>query len=564
MATNRVLTEADDAALYVIKIFQDLLRSAADKVDVPTVKAMLLELPRFFKSFVESRHDEDIPLLELLIERADSEAEKQELSERIRVKRKKKKDADRITLAREQILFGVTARVLSRLLVQTEAPTRQALFVEMERHLPVTVQRLGEVLDSLNDREATDYWGWSWWDLPADGEAHFIDTHTAPNNLFCVRALHLMATISAEAVSRIHLPSGHSFAFLADPENGQGLVQALRAIQEQRERWSVVLEPKHFDKIENLLELLSRARDEERRNEESRIIAAELSATKLQDFKANLVSALNRFGRMRALFERLKLVYQAEDATNVPSWGYNQIDEKGAYIGDSGNVSYVGWGEEYGRGLGRTEDSRVFLDMIGAAGTKRLVGRGALVEEVSECLVKAKFKNPIMLHSLSSEMEFSEFRRRDAFTARHRPDCPPTEISDIDGFMGVLKIGSRILPVFDVTVSGEGLEGKVVVADLPRFARWDQYSAADKPGEEDYLIDRIYIRVTDLNKDNVLRQEILTKSPDWLAQKPDREKYLRSQVVVNVYEKFRLRILDSSAAWCFTIEPAKTEAPPSG
>jgi hypothetical protein len=49
------------------------------------------------------------------------------------------------------------------------------------------------------------------------------------------------------------------------------------------------------------------------------------------------------------------------------------------------------------------------------------------------------------------------------------------------------------------------------------------------------------------------RNEILTQNPPWLAAKGDRDEYLRGCVLINVYERFRIEILNRDAGVCLTL-----------
>ena len=65
----------------------------------------------------------------------------------------------------------------------------------------------------------------------------------------------------------------------------------------------------------------------------------------------------------------------------------------------------------------------------------------------------------------------------------------------------------------------------------------------------------IYIRVSDLNADDIRRNQILAGDPDWLRDKnaADKERYLRMRVVINVYDKFKFEILEPKAVVCMTV-----------
>jgi hypothetical protein len=77
-------------------------------------------------------------------------------------------------------------------------------------------------------------------------------------------------------------------------------------------------------------------------------------------------------------------------------------------------------------------------------------------------------------------------------------------------------------------------------------------------GEEDqqYISDYLYIKVTDLNADDARRETLLGENPAWLNEQADKNRYLRARVVLNIYEKFHVQVLDRSAglAWEVALE----------
>ena len=127
-----------------------------------------------------------------------------------------------------------------------------------------------------------------------------------------------------------------------------------------------------------------------------------------------------------------------------------------------------------------------------------------------------------------------------------RNDCPKTKINELRGFLGVLKYDSRVIPVFDVFIREKDLNNKVVITDLSELGVWEQYAPVDKPEDTEYLDGIFYIRVSDLNAENEIRNKILSEDAAWLQEYPDKDGYLRQKVSVRIYEKFRFLITDQS------------------
>lgn len=90
-----------------------------------------------------------------------------------------------------------------------------------------------------------------------------------------------------------------------------------------------------------------------------------------------------------------------------------------------------------------------------------------------------------------------------------------------------------------------GIKRLHVIEDLSR--------SYHEPNELTYADGQLQIRVVDLNADAKRRDEILAQKPDWLTNEADLAGYLRGRVLVNVFEKFQIEILDASQAACLTV-----------
>lgn len=548
--------DALDAALYVFRVFQDTLKSAADKLDTNTLRGILPEFHNLFGNTFEQPSLVGVEELKRHLRHAEDAQLKDDLQKRILRQQKRDDAVKRLTLGRDQVIFGLAAWILNKCVTEPEDGNCAAMFREVVQYLPRDLPRLTAVLDSLSDRDSSDYWGWDWWDLKADGQAHFIDVHTKPNRLYCVVALRILGAMSGGAIDQILLPYSRSLAFLAEPSNGQGLVHMLVEIRDNPANWRWLLNNGEIGKIPALLSLLEKSREAEQSAEGEQLIAATLDAEKLREFKRNVLAAVKQFARLRSLLDRFGMFHKIVDNVprkDVPSWGYNQLDDKGAFIKDW-HVSYPGWGEAYGRGLGLTEDQRVFEAMLAGSVATPSVTKLELIPTIENSIREFKIGSPVILQSLDYVLEFQQIRNRESFIPKYRSECPTTHLTGLDGFMGVLRFDGKDIPVFDVFAQGSDVGNKVLIADLSRFARWDQYPPIDEEGDEEFVSDdEVFIRVSDLNADLARRQKILGENPAWLANKPDKESFLRKHVVVNVYEKLDLRILEPKAAVSFQV-----------
>jgi hypothetical protein len=198
--------------------------------------------------------------------------------------------------------------------------------------------------------------------------------------------------------------------------------------------------------------------------------------------------------------------------------------------------------------------------MAEAAQPMPAIEKGNLIPEIAAHIRSRRIKDPIVFQSLRTNLEFNEIRPRELFIPRYSPDCPKAALANLDGFQGVLKYDDLVVPVIDVFVRDPALGDKIIIANVPEFVRWNQFSPAEEPGDEDHIVQMLLVKVTDLNADDAMRNKLVIGNPKWLQEKPTdkREQFLRTHVVVNVYEKYELEIT-ASAAVCLTINAVERE-----
>ena len=551
--------ESCSAALYVFKTYQDLLKRAIDRKDLGTTRTVLPEVSKAFRAFIESTHRDDLQMLEMYVEREPAGVQREDAVVRLRKAEQQHKSANRLALARDQVIFGLAAVVLRTLHESRPETSLEAIWAEYSRRLPETMGRLAEVFGSLSEREAVEFWGWNWWDLQPDGEVHAIDSHSKLNSLFCVKALKILGSMTPDARQQVRLPHSHSLAYLADSNNAQGLAHVLDSIDANPEAWSE-LGASEREQVPTLRQLLARAKTGQERGEEDALIAAELDMGKVGEFKTQVVESIRAGGHIRALLKEFGRVrtLDASDGKRPVAWGFNQLDDKGPFV-QSEHRGYAGWGEAYGRGLAQAENNRAFAAMAEGARRADPALREEIVKRVEEHIDYKTVGTTVVLQSLLGILEFEGIRRRDVFIPKYQADCPKTCISDVAGFMGVLKLEKAVVPVFDVAVQAPELANTVVVADLSRFIQWMQYPATGDSDDRKDLIDSVLVRVRDLNSDQSLRAHLLAQDPEWLRDKEDKDRFLRSHVTINVIEAFELEVLDRDAAISFAVTQERNE-----
>jgi hypothetical protein len=426
-------------------------------------------------------------------------------------------------------------------------------------NLPTAIERLADTFARASDWRSADEWGWNHWDMIADGEAHFVDSHTKLNQIFVVRALQLLAALPPQERDKISLPGSRALAEMAREGNPQGVLHTLKSIEDNPARWHQVLSNDALQCVDILRERLDAVWSEQQALEEDRTREARLDKEKIEKFRAELTRYFHDSGRLRSIVRAKGAIeLLLNDRNGVPSevLSINQLDHKGAFIAQE-EVDYAGWGRGYGQGMAQGEDEAVFAEMIKGASEQLLTNSGSVVAAVERAIESASLKDPIVLQSLIFDARYAEFEQNKFFTVKYSP-VSMAQWRDFDAFMGHLVVGSRQVPVFDTFVRRKESQNKILVMDAQRFLRWRQYAPDVQSGEnlgDDALL---LIRVVDLNIDIQRRNEIIAQNPSWLADHKDPVAYLRGSVLVTVAEKFRIDILDPSAAICLTF-PGRVE-----
>jgi hypothetical protein len=498
-------------------------------------------------------------LIELRLQHLDDDGARKRLQAQLETQKKKEEASRRIALAREQVFFGLAAHILDRFFQAPTDASQKEFFAEIEGRLPADLERFTTVFESTRHYSVAEYWGWSFWDSVADGQAHYVDLHSKPNRLYCVRALQLLARLQPKAREQLDL---QKVSFLANDGNPQGLPAMLEQIRSQPERWRDILSVAEFGQIDVLLKLLGKALVSEAETEQEALITAEIDAAKLAEFKTSLIDTFEITGRLRPLMRKLgnfRDLSQEPAKLGALSWGFNQLDDKGAFIVQS-RVSYPPWGESYGRGLGQAEDEIAFKTLTTNASTHDHARKADFIAKVEGHFHKMNLKSPILVQTLSPVLEYEGLSRSELFVPKYRKDCPGTPFNDLNGFQGILRLQGQSIPVFDLHVQNPELKNKVLLADLSQFAVWEQFSPVDDAGDEQYRVNTLLARVIDLNKDDKHRTKIITDAPSWLQEQSDPEKYLRSRVLVNVFEKFKIEILDPRVAVSIDIAQEQASA----
>lgn len=546
-----------DFTIPIFVAFQNLLKTAFDKRDFDSFQSFLNQFSDLYHDFEPEHEHPNAEYLEHSLSWVKDAAEQEKIRRKIEVQKEKEVAAKDIQSKKRQVVLGLSAWIFEQYRNKKADEELAKFYNDIINRLPGQLPELTEVFVSSRQFETERFWDWDNWEMISDGRVHHIDFNSKLDRLFCIKSLLIIQNMSEEQISAITLPHSRELAYLAeDKPDIPNLVRILNDMINNSAQWSFVLPQIAIDKAEALKKLLSTAKKNQEKSEEEYLKTVKIEEDKLNEFKSKIVESFYESGFIRPIIKIYgtynDLISQSP-GTKIPSWGYNQIDEKAAFIKDW-HVHYSGWGENYGRGLANSEDRLIFEQMLNGINDRQDVKKEDIISKIDEVLKEKNFESPIILQTLDHLYEYEQIRRLEAFISRYHQDCPKTKLDNMKhGYMGVMKLAGYEIPVVDIFVGKAKLKNKILILDLKKFGQLNQYSPIDKQDDEKYLKDIFFIKVTDLNEDSERRQKIINENPAWLQEHEDGAGYLQQKALINIYEKFEWKTEDSQCGFILNV-----------
>ncbi|KKR15462.1 MAG: hypothetical protein UT42_C0001G0019 [Candidatus Falkowbacteria bacterium GW2011_GWA2_39_24] len=545
-----------DFTIPIFVAFQNLLKTAFDKGDFDSFQAFLNKFLGLYHDFDPDKEHPNAEYLKQSLGWTQDSVEKGAISRKIEVQEEKEKAAKDIQLKKRQVIFGLSAWIFEKYRNTPSAGALVKFYNDIVNRLPNTLPELTELYVSSRQFETEHLWDWDNWEMIPDGGAHFIDFNSKLDRLYCITTLLVLKGMTEEAIDSITLPHSRDLAYLAeDRPNSNTLINMLDAIIGNSSQWGFILSQPAIEKISALKTLLTKAKIAQEKSEEEYLKTVKIDPDKLREFRNKVKDSFHESGYLRPVLKEFgiyKNLVSELPGTKIPLYGYNQIDEKAAFIKDW-HVYYSGWGENYGQGMASSEDQLIFERMVDGAGIKKDVAKQDVISEIEKILNENKLKNPIVLQTLDHMYEYDQLRTSEAFISRYTRDCPKTNLDAMHGYMGILKIAGQNVPIINIFVRRGKLKNKVIITDLSSFGVLNQYSPIDKLEDAECQYDIFFIRVTDLNQDEQRRQKIITDNPFWLQEHEDGEGYLKQKALINLYQKFEFEIKNPKSAYSLNV-----------
>ena len=539
--------------------FQSLMKVSFEKKDIGAFEVFLENFTTMYERFNSEEYTAEHIVTQ--IEFTDNPVDKKILEDKLPLQNARDKVAEDIKNKKNQVIFGLSAFILEKYKTNPADDVIKSHYESISSKIPSDFNELTKLYECSRKLDTERFWNWDDWEMVADGRVHIVDFNSKLDQLFVVKMLLILQHLTDDQIKDISLPPSRDMAFMAEDRNdNRTLMSLVKKISENQEQWSFVLPQQAFDKIPAFKVLLEKVKYNQENVENEFIKTVAISDNKLKEFNLKIIDAFGEGSNLRKIFNNLGAYDDRtndEVGTSVPSVGYNQIDQKAAFI-EEWYVHYGGWGEQYGTGIARSEDQIVFKQMIEDLEVKRSVTKANIITEISDFIRSTDLKNLIIIHTLEYLTKY-DIKQDVSFIDRYHRDCPTNLLSSTDCYSGVLKVDDKLVPVVELLVNDSSLKNKILIIDLEKFISWIQYSPADNAQDLKYRDGIFIIKVADLNVDDIQRNKILNQKPKWLNVYKDKEEYLRRHVVVKVYEKFKIEPRDKRAGIMFVVKNGNTD-----
>jgi len=534
-----------DFSIEIFMQLQHLLKQAYDAKDLQTFDNVVSIGKKLFSHFKPSENHPNAESLEWRLKSLDlTDEDKQKLETELDRKQFLEKIEKDINQKKNEMFFGLTSFILDEYRNQMNDDVLK--FYQIIRTvIPDNIKYLTDIYIRSHGFDTEHFWGWDWWILPTDGEVHCIDFKGKLDFLYAVQLLNSIDKMNKQAIEGEVLPHTRDFIYLVNNEDS-ATRKAINLLIGNHEKWkSIVPQELDNEKKEALFSLFDNAKANQEKEEEDSLIAAKISQSKMQEFIDGFKNGYKSNAGMNMLFRSFDIF---KDDTMKPytgeilSKGYNRLDEKGAFL-DEWYVHYSRWGEQYGSGIGNSENSDLFekiCDSLNPVEMDRENLFDCLEKEIDN-LGEKKYTANVIISSLdfNDHRLFSGDKR---FAPHWHKDCPA---NDIPHFHGVFKYKNTAIPV--IRLYRQKKKGFIGIFDLKKFAVLTQLNPLSNNEDKKYRIDQFYINVMDLSEDDTSRNDIIQKDPDWLKKYDNKERFLKTKVIVKTFMRQDLQISDKEA-----------------
>lgn len=502
-----------DYSIHILKIFQELLKSAFDKRDIENFEKFLQVVMDLFdrlgRQYNYNKHES--------IEEIYNELNKK----------------------RQEMIFGLTSWILFVLKGESTNDETKRFYTVIQNRLPSQLEELTEIFLRVHDFKIGDYWGWDWWESRPDEGVHTINTLEKLEQLFIVKSLSILRSKTEEEITAISLPHNRDLAFLA--EGTREVMKTIEDIENNPNNWNFVLDEQSIAKCANLRTLLEKAHEQQEQDDLRKKRETPISKDKVEKFKKSLVLNYEQSHPLKTLLKNIgSFVDKTDEPYNgeIKKMGINTLFDKAAFFGDdiSWHVHHIGIDEAFG--FGRNMAYGENKELIEAIDPKT---EQINKENFEEKLSSIKTSNIIIIATNRAIWNFFE-RGSDNYIPKWNQHFPQEHTDEM--VEGVVKYKRSFIPVYEI-FTPEAKESNIYILDKTKIGKLIQYSPLDKNDPDELIHNVFLINIRQFEKESEIMKEFLNKPPEWLTEKGDKEKqieYLQEQVLIHIFERYEFQL----------------------
>jgi hypothetical protein len=551
------ISQYRDFALEIFLQLQNLMKQSYDAKDIKSFQEFVSIGNNLFSRFHPSNDYLDCEHLQWQLSLKDLDLnERDKISKQLKNIEFLEKIEQDIKQKKSEMFFGLASFILSDYQMLMKPKEALTYFNVINSVLPSDLKELTAIFLKCHDFKVEDFWGWNWWILPQDEQVHTIDFLGKIVFLYCIKTLQVINTISEDELEKLDLSPNRDFVYMIEKEDST-IKKLIDNLLEESNQWSDIIPNGVSSKRNALFKIFERAKLKQEHDEEDSLINSKLSQTKVSEFISDFIESYKRSCVMHTIFEKYG-DYQDQSKYEYTgkqkSIGYNRIDEKGAFI-DEWYVSYSKWGGQYGSGMASSESSYLFNQICEWLTPINITTEDAInqIESATQMLINNKYSPNVIITSLDFD-DYRSISSNVGFIPHWNKDSPKNITPN---FQGILKLKYRELPVFRLYREKE--KDVIGIFDLKDFASLVQLNPIDKEIESQYIREQFYIQIVDLNADNKIRKDIISAAPEWLVNYQDKERYLKTKVIVKTFLRQELHLKNKFAGMLLKIVSEQCE-----
>lgn len=526
---KKQLESLRDFGIHFFVIFQNLLKKAFDNRDIESFEAFKSAVQKLFDHFKPSESVRNAEDIKWRLEKMDLTGEQKNDLNAFFEKQKTIESIEQdIKTKRSQMFFGLASWILDYFMRNKTDEVVRQFYDSVQSVFPPKIEDFTNIFLKTHSFDVEDFWGWSWWEMRADGKVHSIQILEKLERFYAVKSLTLLAGKADEEIRKIELPHTRDLAYLA--EGTRDLIKVLGDIKTNPDDWKFVLSENAVSKVDVFKELLAKAKEAQELEEVKLKKEQAISQKRVQEFKKEVLKTFYEDANMRDIFAKHFNAYEdktKEETEYKERFGINIVVDKASFL-DEWHVHYDDWGENYGRDLASGEDSYL-LDNI-AKDCKEITN------ENFEATLE-KFENPDDIVIFTINIAFWRFfEDSKSFKSKWHRDIKQLEVK---GFGGWYEFNGQSIPVFETYHRKIGKQ--ILILNKTKVGRLVQLSPLNEGENKESVEDIFYMDIQAFSENQVLMNEFIKKPPVWLQKIGNKQKqreHLRERVRIQIFERF--------------------------